>query len=283
MPARSAPRLKAPALTPFLQRCSRTVARLGVWRATLLFSLCISLLSLALTWLYIRLLGYTEMGEAFYISLLVPLPMTLLPGSLIFALVAALEQARHTAHTLSITDTLTGLYNRRHFIHSAQRELDLAQRHQLPLALLVLDVDHFKRVNDVHGHAVGDQVLVEVGRRCAQVLRATDLLARWGGEEFVVLLPNTPAEHAHQLAERMREAVAHADLPYATNHAASHAVRTTISVGVAGTANGQAVTLDALVQSADRALFDAKRAGRNQVGVAVEPHTGFAPAALAVS
>jgi len=275
MPARSTPRPAGPALTPLLQYCSRAVVRLGVWRTTLLFSACISLMSLGLTWLYIRLGGYGEMGEAFYISLLVPLPMTLLPGGMIFALVAALEQARHTAHTLSMTDVLTGLHNRRHFMQTAQRELHLAQRHGLPLALLILDIDHFKRVNDQHGHDIGDQVLVEVGRRCAQVLRATDLLARWGGEEFVVLLPNTGYEQAHQLAERMRETVAYS----AQLYAAQDAVRVTISIGVAGTVAQQPTTLDALVQQADRALYDAKRAGRNQVRLATPP-SGFTPGPL---
>ncbi|MCX7278194.1 MAG: GGDEF domain-containing protein [Burkholderiales bacterium] len=276
MPARSTPRKAGPALTPLLQYCSRAVVRLGVWRTTLLFSACISLMSLGLTWLYIRLGGYGEMGEAFYISLLVPLPMTLLPGGMIFALVAALEQARHTAHTLSMTDVLTGLHNRRHFMQTAQRELDLAQRHGLPLALLILDIDHFKHVNDQHGHDVGDQVLVEVGRRCTQVLRATDLLARWGGEEFVVLLPNTGYEQAHQLAERMRETVAYS----AQLYAAQGAVKVTISIGVAGTVAQQPTTLDALVQQADRALYDAKRAGRNQVWLA-KPLGSFTPGPLA--
>lgn len=276
MPARSTSRPASPTLTPLLQYCSRAVVRLGVWRTTLLFSASISLMSLGLTWLYIRLGGYGEMGEAFYISLLVPLPMTLLPGGMIFALVAALEQARHTAHTLSMTDVLTGLHNRRHFMQSAQRELDLAQRHGLPLALLILDIDHFKRVNDQHGHAVGDQVLIEVGRRCAQVLRATDLLARWGGEEFVVLLPNTGHEQAHQLAERMRETVAYS----AQLYAAQEAVRVTISIGVAGTVPQQPTTLDALVQQADRALYDAKHAGRNQVWLAKLP-SSFTPGPLA--
>ncbi|WP_295951996.1 GGDEF domain-containing protein [Rhodoferax sp.] len=227
-------------------------------------SAVVSLLSLGLTYGYIRALGYDTMGEAFFISLLVPLPMTLITGWAIFSLIVALEQARHVAHVQSITDSLTGLANRRHFVQTAQRAVDLALRHRLPLALLILDIDHFKRVNDTHGHDAGDKVLVEVARRCAQYLRTTDLLARWGGEEFVVLLPNTPLEHARQLAERMREAVAFSAQLYAP----SDAVRVTISVGAAGMAEGEPMTLDALVQAADHALYDAKRAGRNQVSLA---------------
>lgn len=273
MPSRSAPRSVDPALTPLRQRFSRAVARWGVWRTTLGMSAAVSLLSLVLTYAYIRALGYDTMGEAFYISLVVPLPMTALTGWAIFSLIVALEQARHVAHMQSITDSLTGLANRRHFVHTAHHAIDLAVRHQWPLALLILDIDHFKRVNDSHGHSAGDKVLVEVARRCAQCLRTTDLLARWGGEEFVVLLPNTPLEQARQFAERMREAVAFS----AQLYAATDAVRVTISVGAAGMAEAEPMTLDALVQAADHALFDAKRAGRNQVSLAPSGLSRFGP------
>ena len=247
--------------TPLLRRFSQGVVRLGVWQTTLLFSMCASLGSLALTWLFLRFLGHQEMGSAFYISLLVPLPMTLITGAVIFSLTVALEQARSRAHALSMTDSLTGLSNRRHFLQGVQRELHLAQRHQLPMALLILDVDHFKRINDLHGHSMGDQVLIEISQCCAQALRTTDLLARWGGEEFVVLLPNTHRDHAHHLAERVREAVA----GLAQLRVQSEAVRVTVSVGVACADAGQTATLDVLVQTADRALYEAKRGGRNQV------------------
>jgi diguanylate cyclase (GGDEF)-like protein len=271
MSSRSTPRPVDPELTPLRQRCSRAVARWGAWRSTLGLSASVSLLSLVFTYSYIRALGYDTMGEAFYISLLVPLPMTLTTGWLVFSLVVALEQARHVAHVQSITDSLTGLANRRHFVHTAQQAMDLALRHQWPLALLILDIDHFKRVNDTHGHDAGDKVLVEVARRCSQCLRTTDLLARWGGEEFVVLLPNTPLEHAHQLAERMREAVGFSAQLYAQ----SDAVRVTVSIGAAGMAAGEPMTLDGLVQAADNALYDAKRAGRNQVSLAPSQHSGL--------
>lgn len=258
-------------LTPLLRRFSQSVVRLGVWQTTLLFSTCASLGSLALTSLFLRFLGHQEMGSAFYISLLVPLPMTLITGAVIFSLTVALEQARSRAHALSMTDSLTGLSNRRHFLQGVQRELHLAQRHQLPMALLILDVDHFKRINDLHGHSMGDQVLIEISQCCAQALRTTDLLARWGGEEFVVLLPNTHRDHAHHLAERVREAVA----GLAQLRVQSEVVRVTVSVGVACADAGQTATLDVLVQTADRALYEAKRGGRNQVAP-VQPERGEA-------
>lgn len=265
-------------LTPLLRRFSQGVVRLGVLWTTLLFSVGASLFSLLLTWLILRMIGYQDMGSAFYISLVVPLPMTLISGGIIFSLMIALEKARSQAHALSMTDSLTGLSNRRHFLQGVQRELHLAQRHQQPMALLILDVDHFKRVNDLYGHSMGDQVLIEISQCCTQALRTTDLLARWGGEEFVVLLPNTHREHAHQLAERVREAVAN----LAQLRARSEAVRVTISVGVACAEPGQTVTLDVLVQTADRALYEAKRGGRNQVAPA-QPERNTAAATPGVS
>ena len=253
-------------LKPRVWRFSQGIVQLGVWRATLWFSLGISLTSLGLTWAFLRVLGYSEMGNALLISLLVPLPLTLLTGGMLFSLLISLEKARRQAHALSMTDTLTGLSNRRHFIWGVQRELSLAQRHQLPLALLILDVDHFKRINDRFGHSVGDQVLVAVGQCCAKVLRTTDLLARWGGEEFVVLLPATQPDDAHHLAERVREAVAALAHPLVQGQ--PDATRVTVSVGVACAEPHQNMLLDELVQAADLALYDAKNAGRNRVSPA---------------
>ena len=245
-------------------RAPRTVAariaQLGVLRATLLLTAVSALGSVALTYLWLRLKGEHEMGDALYIALFVAIPMSAVASAVASMLVITLEHTRQRMHELAMTDPLTGLRNRRHFIHWAQRELDLAQRHDLPLALLVVDVDHFKRINDTHGHAVGDQVLVEIGKRCGAALRGTDLLARWGGEEFIALLPNTPAPLALQLGDRLRAAAA------ASTHPLMSAA-VTVSVGVAGRAAGCAAgtTLDALISAADRALYEAKHAGRDRV------------------
>lgn len=243
------------------RRLSQAVMRLGAPVCTLLFAACISLGSLGLTALFLKLRGADAMGDAFWISLLVPLPMTLVFGGITFMLVIALERSRSHLDRLAMTDPLTGLANRRRFLQTAQREIDLAHRHHLPLALLSLDLDRFKAINDTHGHAVGDQVLVEVSRRCSRVLRTTDLLARWGGEEFVILLPNTPSDHAHQLAERLRQAVAMSHQVMVQQQP----VWVTVSIGAAGIAPGETATLDALLQTADEAMYHAKNSGRDQV------------------
>lgn len=250
-------------ISPRFRRFSGWVSRIGALRITVLTAGFASLASLALTWLCLRLMGYDSMGNALWISMLVPLPLALAFGGVNFYLVVALEQACCKVNELAMVDSLTGLSNRRRFLPAAEREIDLARRHHQPLALLVLDVDHFKAINDAHGHVAGDQVLIEVGRRCQQALRSSDLLARWGGEEFIVLLPNTPVAQALQLAERVRETVSAS----AQLMVQGQTVQVTVSVGAAGISPGQAMSLDALIQLADSALYLAKHAGRDRVSM----------------
>ena len=158
----------------------------------------------------------------------------------------------------ALTDDLTGVSNRRHFFAVAEHEVHRAVRYRRPLSVLTLDIDHFKRVNDTHGHAVGDAVIQALARLAQDRLRMTDLLARTGGEEFVVLLPETDLAGAALTAERMRAAVAVARLPTPAGE-----LTCTISIGVAQLAAHE--TLDALLSRADAALYRAKNGGRNRV------------------
>lgn len=249
---------------PRSRRFSGWVYRTGVVRGTLLFAVLTSMGSLVLTWLILRVfLDHGHMGNAFWISLLVPLPFTLALGGIGMHLVASLEQAWRAVNEMAMHDALTGLSNRRHFIPAAQRELDLAQRHQQALAVLLLDVDHFKVINDAFGHLHGDAVLVEIARRCQHALRATDLLARWGGEEFIMLLPNTPLPQALQLAERVRAAIVREP----RLRIEGQDVEVTASLGAVGLAPGQTLSLDELIRRADSALYQAKSAGRDRVAM----------------
>ncbi len=157
-------------------------------------------------------------------------------------------------------DALTGLPNRRHFQERLESELAWHQRHEAPLSLLFVDLDHFKHVNDTHGHLAGDAVLKGVAELLQDVCRVEDEVARWGGEEFVLLLRQTPEDAALQVAERLRVAVAEK-----TFTIDGRAVRITTSVGVA-TRVGDAVTgPDELLQEADAYLYIAKESGRNRV------------------
>lgn len=160
---------------------------------------------------------------------------------------------------LAITDELTGLYNRRHFFELAEREFDRARRYGRPLATIMLDVDHFKQVNDTYGHAVGDQVLRALAKRCRENVRDVDLLARYGGEEFIVLLPESTLEGAYEVAQRLCGCVAEVPL-----ESGRGSLTVTISVGVAAITQ-DCVDLETLLNRADAALYAAKRSGRNRV------------------
>jgi two-component system cell cycle response regulator len=169
----------------------------------------------------------------------------------------ALLDANRRLARQALTDDLTGLANRRHGAHQLEREIALGVRHGRLLALVRIDVDHFKAINDTHGHQAGDQVLAEVARRLAGAVRGGDELARWGGDEFVAILPGTDKPGALRAAERLRAAVSAAPV-----EAAGATLDVTVSVGWAHWAGD---TPDDLLARADRALYRAKDAGRNAV------------------
>ena len=163
---------------------------------------------------------------------------------------------------LAVTDPLTGLHNRRYMsgqLGSLVRRATHAGGE--PVAALLMDIDHFKRVNDTFGHDVGDEVLREFAVRLATNVRAIDLPCRLGGEEFVVIMPDTPLEGAHRVAERLRLHISGS--PFRVQ-GVGQPLTVTVSIGVAATLSGPD-TPDALIKRADAAVYDAKRAGRNQV------------------
>ncbi|MFW6350429.1 MAG: GGDEF domain-containing protein [Thiohalospira sp.] len=162
------------------------------------------------------------------------------------------------------TDPLTGLANRQHLLDLAREEVVRARRYGHPLSLLMLDVDHFKRVNDTHGHAVGDEVLRAVAGTCRTSLRETDHLGRTGGEEFIAVLPETDAEGARRLGERLRTAVAALEPP---RRPADRPV--TLSVGVVTLRPEE--DLDALMLRVDDRMYAAKAAGRDAVVSDADP------------
>lgn len=161
---------------------------------------------------------------------------------------------------LASTDRLTAAWNRRHLEEAVLAEMDRLKRYAQPLSQLVIDIDFFKRINDTHGHAVGDQVLVELACVVRATLRVADSLTRWGGEEFIVLCPNTTLETAAVLAERLRERVANANFPGVG--------KLTISIGAAECLAHE--SWDQWFARADHALYRAKANGRNQVQQAVQ-------------
>lgn len=172
-----------------------------------------------------------------------------------------LKLAYAREHLLARTDSLTGVRNRRHFYDIASHEFTVARRYAQDISVILLDIDFFKRVNDTYGHERGDVVLRKVAELASSEVREADLLARFGGEEFIVLLPNTPSSVAATVAERMRAQIEN------HNWAASSGIEgLTISAGVADFGHAPA-TLDELIRRADSALYSAKSNGRNRVAV----------------
>lgn len=182
----------------------------------------------------------------------------------------ALQRNLHEAqlYRLATQDGLTRLYNRRHFIESAERHLSQAKRYQHPVSVLMLDLDRFKLINDRFGHAVGDRVLIRFSQICRACLRTSDIVGRMGGEEFAALLPDTTPDEALQVAERLRQQVDQAEL-----EDEDRVVRFQVSIGIAALARDE--SLDSLLIRADRLLYRAKAEGRNRVCVETGPATAL--------
>ena len=170
------------------------------------------------------------------------------------------RQQYEIARNIAITDELTSLYNRRHFNEVFPREVERAKRYDQPLSLAFVDIDFFKRINDTYGHSAGDSILVEVARVLVNNSRDIDLIFRYGGEEFVILLPSTSKSGAIVAMNKLRERVAQIDL----SGFGTQIQKVTISVGMA-TCPGEALTGDDLVELADKRLYAAKSGGRDRV------------------
>lgn len=184
--------------------------------------------------------------------------------------VKLLEQANTQLETLSLEDDLTGIANRRSFERALSEEWNRAKRHEHSLALILLDLDYFKDLNDRRGHPAGDDCLRRVGAFLAETIRRSgEVVARYGGEEFAILLPGVDGEGAIRVAEALRAGIEDLGVPYGTGHR-----RVTASCGVAALVPVPDLTAESLVASADRALYAAKHSGRNCVRVADETTTG---------
>jgi diguanylate cyclase (GGDEF)-like protein len=166
------------------------------------------------------------------------------------------------AQRAATTDPLTGIMNRRALLPALDVEQSRSERHGYPMSLLMLDVDHFKSINDEHGHAMGDQVLDALGRLLAKHARKTDIVGRWGGEEFLVVLSGANEAGARIAAERIRVAVE----GITVLDEKSQRMRVTVSIGIACLEVND--TVDTLLARADHAMYQAKASGRNRVVVA---------------
>ena len=186
-------------------------------------------------------------------------------GARVLDLLGSLVHAQEALKIQATEDHLTGLWNRRMVLEQLDREVNRARHEKRPFALAIVDVDRFKSINDTYGHRIGDVVLRFTAAALKSQLRQYDFVGRFGGEEFLVLLPGCDATSARAVGERMREFIASQQATVGTD-----AVQVTVSVGIAVTLNGSA-SAEALVEAADAALYRAKEAGRNRVESCAAP------------
>jgi diguanylate cyclase (GGDEF)-like protein len=181
------------------------------------------------------------------------------------------SQSESVLKRLATTDPLTGTLNRRHYMELMSREQRRAERYNAVFSVLMIDIDHFKRVNDTHGHQIGDQAIQAMSCACQKALRPTDLLARYGGEEFIITLTHTDQPGAAKVAERLREAVSEIEL-----QTEQGVLKFTISIGVCTFFKRS--LLEEIIGRADQALYQAKTSGRNRVCLAPSPDAQLSPA-----
>ncbi len=173
------------------------------------------------------------------------------------------------------TDNLTALFNQRHLMICLHQEIERTQRTQLPTSLILLDIDHFKAINDTHGHAVGDQALIHLANLLRNAVRKLDIPCRQGGEEFAVILPSTPILVAKQIAERVRQALVENPMPLQSSNLDVRA-----SFGVSSFAANSTKSLAQWLEETDQLLYEAKRAGRNCVKTAAPASAGLSAVSL---
>lgn len=208
----------------------------------------------------------SERGESFFLSVKFPTRNSANEITGICGISTDITPIKHyqkELERLSQFDELTNLFNRRHFISLAKHELNRSSRYRSKLSVMMLDIDHFKRINDGHGHKTGDLVLANIGKQIGDTLRNSDIAGRMGGEEFAILLPETDLEQASILAERLRKQVAETWLDIGDGRT----LNCTLSIGLA-TKSDQQIDLENLLHQADTALYAAKNSGRNKVSCA---------------
>jgi diguanylate cyclase (GGDEF)-like protein len=179
-------------------------------------------------------------------------------GVLLLRWLPAAVRERSDMERQATTDGMTGLWNRRQFIILTEVEWQRCRRYQRPMSLIILDIDQFKSINDLHGHDAGDQVIIRVAEVCSAKRRMSDIVARLGGEEFAVLLPETGLSDAQVFAERLRDAISNEIV-----RVANHRIAMTVSIGA--TDLSDATSIAELIKHADLALYEAKLSGRNRV------------------
>ena len=173
--------------------------------------------------------------------------------------ISARKQMEEKLTTLSRIDGLTGIYSRRYYMDKSEAVIEMMKRYQRPASMMMMDLDHFKKINDQYGHHVGDLALIAFTMACRKEIREADIFGRLGGEEFALMLPETPIQSAQVLAERICKATDEIVIPFNDS-----SIRFTVSIGLVALGQDD-LTLDSVIRRADKAMYQAKEKGRNQV------------------
>ncbi len=238
------------------------VKKLGPVKLLLLLTISASILSFSISILLRLLIDGYIVWRAMLFPLAVPILLTPFIGYFFVTLLFELDKTKNQLTVLSMTDDLTGLFNRRYFLVQAQKELTRAQRYGQEFSMLFIDLDDFKMINDRYGHPAGDKILRMVGSVCMDELREVDVLSRYGGDEFAILTPGLQTSQAVQYADRLRKLLAETKTLY---H--GHVLRTAVSIGVV-TWTPAISDMEGLIYLMDRAMYAAKNGGKNKTRVA---------------
>jgi diguanylate cyclase (GGDEF)-like protein len=247
-----------------LKHCLR---RFGLWPVVAGVTLISILVSMAIVAAVHRfILGEPLVPAAVWLGIVCPLVLAPMMSTGSFALLLKLDRAHERLRELAETDYLTGAHNRRYFMERLNEEAERMARGGLAFTVALIDVDNFKAVNDRHGHAAGDEVLCRLARLCRADLRSLDTFARFGGEEFAVLLPQTDMEQARQWLDRMRQQIAQLRIELPPDSL----LHVTVSIGAACPRSATALAaaqVASVLRLADEALYRAKREGKNRVAL----------------
>jgi diguanylate cyclase (GGDEF)-like protein len=245
---------------------TRCLRRYGLWTVIAAVTLISIVLSLAISgFVHHVVLGIEMPMSAWIITIGCPLLIGPTMSYHSFRLLIRLDQAHEQMRLISITDHLTGAANRRHFMERLLAEVERSLGNGSAFSVALLDIDNFKAVNDEHGHLAGDEVLRRLAQACMAQVREGDVFARFGGEEFAVLLPDTGIDQALQWLERLRQKVAELRVELPTTQ-----LSVTVSIGLASPAIASpqaAAQINAALRMADEALYRAKREGKNRVAL----------------
>jgi len=243
------------------RRLRRRLVQIGPGRTALLVTLASVGASVVVNFIAMAAFGLEpdKWWPGIFMSVIAPLLVAPPISWLIAKLLQEADSSRRVVEHLVRVDPLTGVFNRRHTMQAGELEVIRARRDRTPLCVVMLDLDNFKWINDVHGHGAGDTLLQRLAMTCNDGIRPYDTLARWGGEEFVIVLPSTALREARAIADRLRLAVAGMSVPVGKG-----SIQVTVSIGIAAW-DEPALAFSTLVDRADQAMYEAKRAGKNRV------------------